>query len=194
MTRSCSRRHLTAIFLRFAPPYSVNQKRKTHRIWATSFWGPGPFTEEPMVSLPTAVQDPTIDSFSTCRKYELVNCMQVRATSPEPLPRAAQMYMPTTDHHGECRPLRADGRPKPTPGTTSRRLRSSSSPWMPQSIANAPVGTAGQQVVGEAVRAKLRQKPLPVWYWYGHHLPVAWYNCRSIHLCNILLIRLRTIL
>ena len=46
-------------FLRFAPPYSVNQKRKTHRIWATSFWGPGPFTEEPMVSLPTAVQDPT---------------------------------------------------------------------------------------------------------------------------------------
>ena len=38
--RSCPRRLLPLIFC--VLPYSGNQKRKTHRIWPTLFWGPGP--------------------------------------------------------------------------------------------------------------------------------------------------------
>ena len=44
--RSCPRRLLPLIFC--VLPYSGNQKRKTHRIWPTLFWGPGPLRSSPI--------------------------------------------------------------------------------------------------------------------------------------------------
>ena len=52
--RSCPRRLLPLIFC--VLPYSGNQKRKTHRIWPTLFWGPGPLRSSPMVRVRVGVR------------------------------------------------------------------------------------------------------------------------------------------
>ena len=48
--RSCPRRHLPAIFLRFALVSIKNLK--THQFYYQIFWGPGPLTSLPMVRPP----------------------------------------------------------------------------------------------------------------------------------------------
>ena len=55
--RSCPRRLLPLIFC--VLPYSGNQKRKTHRIWPTLFWGPGPLRSSPMVRVRVGAPAPT---------------------------------------------------------------------------------------------------------------------------------------
>ena len=55
--RSCPRRHLPAIFLRFALVSIKNLK--THQFYYQIFWGPGPLTSLPMVRPPHGVHHPT---------------------------------------------------------------------------------------------------------------------------------------
>ena len=65
--RSCPRRLLPLIFC--VLPYSGNQKRKTHRIWPTLFWGPGPLRSSPMVRVRVGVRAPTTNLGRSAREH-----------------------------------------------------------------------------------------------------------------------------